>query len=97
MSLNPVPSTIDSEPPPHQMKPNPLTTQRVKDNVQIQGFRFAPYGKPNTHLYLSLRHYPLGLDLLGSRTPWLSQVDLHTIARPVTPCRASSASTADHR
>ena len=69
MSLNPVPSTIDSEPPPHQMKPNPLTAQRVKDNVQIQGFRFAPYGKPNTHLYLSLRHYPLGLDLLGSRTP----------------------------
>ena len=27
MSLNPVPSTIDSEPPPHQMKPNPLTPQ----------------------------------------------------------------------
>ena len=27
MSLNPIPSTIDSEPPPHQMKPNPLTPQ----------------------------------------------------------------------
>ena len=97
MSLNPVPSTIDSEPPPHQMKPNPLTAQRVKDNVQIQGFRFAPYGKPNTHLYLSLRHYPLGLDRLGSWTSWLPQVDLHAIARPFTPCRASSANAADHR
>ena len=55
-----------------------------------------PNGKPNTHLYLTLQHYPLGLDLLGSWTPWLPQADLHPIDPPFTPCRASSASAANH-
>ena len=50
LSLNPVPSTIDSEPPPHQIKPNPLTTQRVKDNVQNTRFLDLP---PTANLTLT--------------------------------------------
>ena len=49
----------------------------VKDNVYTS-WSFAPNGDPDTHLYLILRHYPLGLDLLNFLTPRTSRADLHT-------------------
>ena len=79
MSLNSVLSTMASEPlilpnkNPHPYFPKKGCTMTVCTTLG-----FAPYSDPNSnsHLYLILRYYPLGLGLLSCRTALLSWTDL---------------------
>ena len=87
MSLIPILSTTALVPPISPNKnPNPYFPQTGCRMIVCTTLGFAPYSNPNSHLYLILRYYPLGLGLLSCRTPLLPRTDLPLRLRILAPC-----------
>ena len=88
-SLNLVPSTMDSEPPISPNKnPNPYFPQTGCRMAVCRTLGFAPYGDPNSHLYIIQRYYPLGLGLVSCRTPLILRLRVpapHVTTPPIVP------------
>ena len=98
MFLNPVLSTIALEPPISPNKILTCTPPQMGCRITVYtNLGFALDGNPNAHLYLVLRHYPLGLDLFSCRAPLLPRADRLTrspspATRVTTPLIVSSTS-----